>query len=118
MTGTPVKLLLDEHVWKELTKILKARGYDAVSIVDVNRSADDEPILELATSQGRAVLTFNVSDFAPLSQVWYEAGKEHAGIVLSHQVSNAELTQRTIRLLQTLSAEELRNNVRRLEDFK
>lgn len=110
--------MLDEHIWKELTTILKARGYDAVSIVDLDRSADDEPILELATAQGRAVLTFNVSNFAPLSRLWYEAGKEHAGIVLSHQVSNAELVQRTIRLLQTISAEELWNNVRRLEDFK
>lgn len=46
MSGTPIKLMLDEHIWKELTKVLRKHGYDAVSIVDVNRSAEDEPILE------------------------------------------------------------------------
>ena len=63
MTGMPIKLMLDEHIWKGMTKALKARGYDAVSIVDIDRSAADEPILALATEQGRAILTFNVREF-------------------------------------------------------
>lgn len=118
MNGTPVRLFLDEHIWKGLTKTLQARGYDAISIVDVERSADDEPVLEIATMQGRAVLTFNVKDFAPLSQVWYERGQEHAGIILSGEISQSQLVRRTIRLLETITAEELHNNVRWLEDFK
>lgn len=118
MTGTPIKLMLDEHIWKGLTKALKQRGYDAVSIVDVSRSADDEPILELASAQGRAVLTFNVKDFSPMSSIWYDAGKDHAGIILSTEIPPGELVKRTTRLLQTISAEEIKNSARWLDEFK
>ena len=90
MNGTPIKLILDEHIWKGLTKALKELGYDAISIVDIDRGAADAPILELATTLGRAVLTFNVKHFAPMSSLWYEAGRDHAGIIT--------------RLLQTISA--------------
>lgn len=118
MNGAPLRLLLDEHIWKGLTKVLKDRGYDALSIVDINRSADDEPILELAAAQGRAVLTFNVKHFGPLAFIWYERGKNHAGIILSEEIPQGELVRRTIRFLEAVTAEEMENSVRRLEDFK
>src|SRR5438552_675419 len=87
MTGTPIKLMLDEHIWKGLTKALRERGYDAVSIVDINRSADDDPILELAASQGRAVLTFNVSDFSPMANLGCEVVRTTFTIILPLAVS-------------------------------
>lgn len=118
MTGTPIKLMLDEHIWKGLTKALKQRGYDAVSIVDISRSAEDVPILELATAQGRCVLTFNVKHFAPMSTLWYEAGRDHAGIILSTEVAPGELVRRCTRLLQSISAEEIKNSARWLDEFK
>jgi predicted nuclease of predicted toxin-antitoxin system len=118
MSGTPLRLMLDEYIWKELTKVLKERGYDALSIVDVSRSAADETILELASTQGRAVLTFNVRHFGPLAQIWYERGKNHARIILSEEISQTELIRRTIRFLEAVTAEDMENNVRRLEDFK
>lgn len=118
MNGAPIRLLLDEHIWKGLTKALAARGYDAVSIVDIKRSAKDEPVLELATKQGRSVLTFNVVDFLPISQVWYERGQDHAGIILSKRIPPSELVRRTVRLLERVTAEEMYNNVRWLSDFK
>lgn len=118
MNGTSIKLLLDEHVWKGLTKALQERGYDAVSIVDLSQSADDEPLLEIAAAQGRTVLTYDADDFPGIASLWYEAGREHAGIVLSQEIPPGELLRRTLRLLQTVSAEEIRNITRRLEDFK
>lgn len=82
MTGNPIKLLLDEHIWEGLTGALTQRGYDVIHIVNTeHRGIDDEPLLVLATSEGRAVLTYNVRDFAPLVRLWYEAGREHAGVV-------------------------------------
>lgn len=89
MTGAPIKLLLDEHIWLGLTEALTQRGYDAIHVINEDlRNIDDEPLMGLAASQGRAVLTYNVRDFVPLVAAWYEAGKEHAGQVSERSASN------------------------------
>lgn len=119
MIGTPVKLLLDEHIWLGLTEALTKRGYDVLHILNTDQSGmDDEPLLALATSQGRAVLTYNVRHFAPLVRLWYEAGQEHAGLVFSIQLPPAELLRQVERLLATISAEDLRNTARWLQEFR
>jgi predicted nuclease of predicted toxin-antitoxin system len=59
MTNEPIKLLLDEHIWEGLTEALTQRGYDVVHISHTGqRGIDDEPLLALATTQGRAILTY------------------------------------------------------------
>jgi hypothetical protein len=48
MTGAPVKLYLDEHVWRELTQRLREKGYDALHVYDVDRGGlSDEANLSL-----------------------------------------------------------------------
>ncbi|MBI4785841.1 MAG: DUF5615 family PIN-like protein [Chloroflexi bacterium] len=119
MTGDPIKLLLDEQIWEGLTQALTQRGYDILHIVNTDqRGIDDEPLLTYASAQGRAVLTYNVHHFAPLVALWYEAGREHAGVILSTELPPGELLRRVERLLTALSADELRNTVRWLQDFK
>ena len=119
MTRTPVKLLLDEHIWTGLTDALEKQGYDALHILDTDQSGlDDEPLLAFAAAQERAVLTYNVKHFAPLVSLWYEAGKEHAGIIFSVQLPPSELLRQTLKLLEALSADELKNTVRWLQEFK
>lgn len=119
MTGKPTKLLLDEHIWEGLTEALTQRGYDVLHITSTEqRGIDDEPLLAFATAQGRAVLTYNVCHFVPLVRLWYEAGREHAGVILSIQLPPGELLRQAERLLTTLSADELRNTVRWLQEFR
>ena len=119
MIGEPIKLLLDEHIWSGLTEALAKQGYDALHILDTDQGGiDDEPLLAFATAQGRAVLTYNVRHFAPLVRLWYEAGRDHAGVVFSIQLPPAELLRQVERLLATLSADELRNTARWLQEFK
>ncbi|MEK7276482.1 MAG: DUF5615 family PIN-like protein [Chloroflexota bacterium] len=119
MTGTPLKLFLDEHIWRGLTEALRKRGYDAIAVEDVGKKGeDDEPLLVFATTQGRAILTYNISDFSPLAKVWYEAGRDHAGIILSKNLEKGELLRRVTKLLETVTAEEMKNAVRYLQDFK
>ena len=118
MTGEPIKLLLDEHIWLGLTGALTQRGYDAIHILNTEqRGIDDEPLLAFATAQGRAVLTYNVRHFVPLVRLWYEAGREHAGVILSIQLPPGELLRQVERLLTTLSADELKNTARWLQEF-
>jgi hypothetical protein len=119
MTDEPIKLLLDEHIWEGLTGTLAKQGYDVIHIVNTEyRGIDNEPLLALATSQGRAVLTNNVRDFAPLVRLWYEAGREHAGVIFSVQLPPGELLRQMKNLLATLSADDLKNTARWLQEFK
>lgn len=119
MTGTSIKLFLDEHVWQGLTGALRELGYDALHVCDADRAGmDDDEQLAFAAEQGRVVLTYNIKHFAPLAQVWYEAGRDHAGIILSEQLEPGELLRRVKKLLATVSAEEMSNAVRFLQEFK
>ena len=118
MTGKPIKLLLDEHIWEGLAEALTQQGHDVVHIANTEHSGiDDEPLLDFATAEGRAVLTYNVRHFVPLVRLWYEAGREHAGVILSIQLPPGELLRQVERLLATLSADELKNTVRWLQEF-
>lgn len=119
MIVKPVKLLLDEHIWEGLAEALRERGHDVIHINHTeHRGVDDEPLIALAASEGRAILTNNHRDFVPLARYWYEAEKDHAGIILSVQLPRGELLRQAHQLLTTLSANELRNTVRWLQEFK
>ncbi len=119
MTGSAIKLYLDEHVWRELADRLREKGYEALHVYDVARKGlPDESQLEFAAAEGRAVLTYNAKDFLPLVELWYETGREHAGIVVSNQIAEGELLRRVLKLPETVSAEEMRNSVRYLQEFK
>jgi len=119
MNRTPIKLFLDEHIWRGLTEALRTHGYDALHVLDAERGGlDDEDQLAYAAEKGRALLTYNIKHFAPLAVVWYEAGRDHAGILLSEELEHGELLRRVERLLAAVSAEEMKNIVRYLSDFK
>lgn len=119
MIGDPIKLYLDEHIWRELTERLHEQGYDALHVYDAGRGGlSDEEQLEFATQQGRAILTFNMKDFSPLARLWYEAGRNHAGIILSDEIPPGELLRRTLKLLEQVPADEMKNTVRYLQEFK
>ena len=111
----PPKLLLDEHIWAYLAKILREQGFDVTHVNEVNLDATpDEEILQFAASEHRAVVTFNVRDFVPLAVQYYEDGKEHYGVVVSKEISHGELKRRVTKLLESVTPEELINAVRYL----
>ena len=119
MRGESIKLLLDEHIWVGLRETLAQRGYDVIHLNDTGqRGIDDEPLLVIATAQGRAVLTYNIRHFVPLVRLWYEAGPEPAGVILSAQLPPGELLRQIEQLLATLSADTLKNTVRWLQEFR
>ena len=119
MTGKPIKLLLDEHIWEGLADALAQRGYDVIHIANTDqRGLDDEPLLTFAAAHGRVVLTYNVRHFVPLVVRWYQTHQEHAGVILSTQLSPGELLKRMEKLLTTLSADDLKNTVRWLQEFE
>jgi len=109
------KLLLDEHIWAYLAKILREQGFDVVHVNEVDLVATpDEKIMAYAVGEHRAVVTFNIKHYIPLSIQYFEDGKEHYGIVVSKVISQGELQRRVTKLLKSVTAEELMNGVRYL----
>jgi hypothetical protein len=84
-----VCLYLDQHVNVQLAVDLRARGYDVLTTQDAgNEEASDDVQLAFATDQRRAILTFNIRDFAPLHEQWQNEGRNHGGIVVSRQMGH------------------------------
>ena len=64
-----LRLYLDEDVRPRLAKVLRERGFDAVSAVELGRIAvSDAEHFAFAAQEGRALLTFNIQDFVPLAE--------------------------------------------------
>jgi predicted nuclease of predicted toxin-antitoxin system len=119
-----IRLLIDEDVSKgpQLAAALRRRGFDAVAVQEVGRMGffDDE-LLDYAVAEGCAFLTFNIKDFVRYAREWYEAGKEHPGIIVSAHLTGrqfGELLRCTLNLLNTMTAREIRNTVRFLQEFR
>lgn len=113
------KLLLDEQIWVYLAKLLRDQGFDVYHVTEMGLEQTPDPmILEKAVENHQAVVTFNIKDFVPLSVEHFEDGKEHYGIVLSDQISQGELQKRVTNLLNSITAEDLKNTVRYLQEFK
>jgi molybdate-binding protein len=112
--NTP-KLLLDEHIWAYLAKLLREQGFDVIHVTEVDLIATpDDEIMAYAVGEHRAVVTFNIKHYIPLSIQYFEDGKEHYGVVVSKELSQGELQRRVIKLLENVTAEELVNAVRYL----
>ena len=109
------KLLLDEHIWTYLAKLLRDQGFDVVHVTEVDlESTPDDMVMAYAAGEHRAVVTLNIKHYIPLAIKYVEDGKEHYGVVVSKQLSQGELQKRVTKLLESVTAEELMNAVRYL----
>jgi hypothetical protein len=117
-----VALYTDEDVTADLAPALRRREYMAQSTAEAgNLGSPDEAQLIFATERRMAVMTYNAQDFTPLARAWYRDGREHAGIVISEQMSQrrlGELLRRVLRLLNTVTAEDMQNRIVFLQQFK
>jgi CBS domain-containing protein len=79
-----VKALLDEHLSPQIAAILREGGYDVVAVAERGElvGSIDSTILEVATGEGRAVITGNVKDFRPLAAERLAQGRTHGGLIL------------------------------------
>jgi predicted nuclease of predicted toxin-antitoxin system len=79
-----LKLLLDEHYATKIAAELRAAGHDTVSVSELQaKGIDDESLLELASSENRALLTNNARDFIPIVGRWAASGRDHCGLRLT-----------------------------------
>jgi Domain of unknown function (DUF5615) len=77
-------LLLDEMFSDAIATRLRAKSYDAHSVVaDQNLAGlPDDRILAWAALARRALVTANIKDFLPLDSGYRASGRSHAGLIL------------------------------------
>jgi Domain of unknown function (DUF5615) len=108
-----LRIFLDEDVHAALAAALRKRGYDAVHALETKRlGLSDESQLNFASQENRCLVTFNVGDFVRLHNRWMDAGREHAGIIVSKQLPVGEMLRRLLALLQKESDDSMRGQVR------
>lgn len=75
-----------------------------MSVEEVNmREASDEQLLRFATSEKRALVTYNILDFHMLLSEWHRAGRHHAGIIfVSEKAASQKTVGQIIRALKKL----------------
>ena len=106
---------------RALVVALRSRHVDAVTAAEhgtVNK--DDEHHLQMAAQGGRALYSFNVSDFQSLHQRWISRGWAHAGIILARQqtLTVGEQLGRLLRIVDELTAEEMTSRLEFLASWK
>ena len=78
--------------------IVRGRGFDVLTTEEAGRdTASDEEQLAFAAGAGRAILTFNIRDFAPLHEQWRAAGRPHAGMIVSQHSGEGKANQCFVR---------------------
>ena len=108
-----IKLLLDEDVHASLGQALCKRGYDAVHVQEIQRKGySDLEQLEFAVAQGRCLVTFNVRDFVLLHNEFVVNDQEHAEILVGAQMPIGEVIRRILIVLNTISVEQIRNQLK------
>lgn len=110
-----IKLYLDEDTMDvDLIHAMRIRGVDLVTAFEQGMiRRDDADHLELATSQRRALYSFNVGDYQRLHTEYLTAGKRHSGIILAQQqrYNLGEQMRRLLKIIAGLSAEEMKDSL-------
>ena len=83
-----MKLLLDEQFSHQIAEQLRKRGCDVQAVTHSPlEQTPDEPLVEIAVEQRRALVTNNVGDFAPINQRWMQSGRSHNGLIYTSDSS-------------------------------
>ena|SRR2546425_538418 len=117
--ANPPRLHLNEHLSPRLAVQLRRYGFDVTSSQESELLSDDDSAqLEHAAAEQRAILTFNAADFVSLHEVYLAEGREHWGIVLSTEESISTLLHRLLRLCNSVNGNDLKNQIRWLNEFR
>jgi hypothetical protein len=110
-----IQLYLDEDTMDaDLVHALRIRGVDLITALEQRMiRRDDADHLELATSKGRVLYSFNVGDYQRLHTEYLTDGKHHSGIILARQqrYNIGEQMRRLLRIIAGASAAEMRDSL-------
>lgn len=96
----------------DLVRGLRSRSIDVITAADAGMiKRPDRAHLTLATSQSRALYSFNVRDYHQIHTHWTTSGLVHGGIILASQkrYSTGEQIRRLVHLIGSLTQEQMRS---------
>ncbi|BBX73390.1 DUF5615 family PIN-like protein [Mycobacterium shinjukuense] len=79
-----MKALLDEQLSPHIAALLRQAGYGVLAVADRDDliGCSDRTVLEVASDEGRALVTNNIKDFRPLVAERLAQGRTHPGLIL------------------------------------
>ena len=96
-----VRLYADEQFPRQAVELLRDLGYDILTTKESdNAGISDEAVLDFATSENRAVLTFNRRDLFKL----HKLKPSHSGIIACKEDTNWQRLTKNINI--AISSEE------------
>lgn len=113
------RLYLDEHLSPRIAKQLIGYGFDVTTVREANMlSRSDKDQIELAIAQERALVTFNFRDFVDLHEEVLSQNRTHFGLIFSTEERIGILLNRLLRLMNSMSADDLKNQIFWLNAFR
>jgi hypothetical protein len=113
-----IRFATDEDMYAAVSVQLRGAGLDALSTPEAGRMGQpDESQLRWAASENRAIITFNVGDFARLHHEWMLRAEHHAGVVVSQQRPIGDVLRRLLNLAGTLTAAEMCDRLEYLSNW-
>jgi acetolactate synthase regulatory subunit len=108
-----IDLYLDEDVNVLIADLVRARGFRVTTTQAAGQlGTSDANQLAFATSRGNALLTHNRVHFEALARKYFDEKKAHSGIIIAVRRPPQELSRRILILLDSLTADEIENQVR------
>jgi len=112
------KIYLNENLSWKIAKALREYGHDVVSSHEFGMNAEeDEEQFDFAFSEKRAVLTNNFGDFVRLFDEYASSRKDHYGVILTTKCTIGTTIKRLRKLLENVTAEQMKNQIRWLNEF-
>jgi len=105
------RYLDEDSMNRALLLALRQRNIDVITVNEVQtQGLTDEAQLLWASTDGRAICTYNARDFSQLHQQFLSSGRSHAGIILMRQsFSIGERLYGLSTLVASMTAEDIQN---------
>jgi predicted nuclease of predicted toxin-antitoxin system len=108
-----IDLYLDEDVNVLLADMIRARGFGVMTTQEAGRmGSSDREQLAFAASQGKTILTHNRVHFETLARTYCKEKKPHSGLIIAVRRRPKELARRVLIVLNSLTADEIANQLR------
>ncbi|HEY3568744.1 MAG TPA: DUF5615 family PIN-like protein [Thermoanaerobaculia bacterium] len=113
MTRTFIELYLDEDVDVLVAELVRARGFSVTTTREAGQLGNnDAEQLAFAARERKALVTHNRSHFESLARAYMAEGRPHSGIILATRHPAPELARRLLRILNNVTANEMRFQIR------
>jgi predicted nuclease of predicted toxin-antitoxin system len=112
------KIYLNENLSWRIAKALREYGYDVVSSYDLGMNTEEDEVqFDFAVSEERAILTNNFGDFVRLCDEYITLGKDHYGVILTTKCTIGTTIKRLRKLLENITAKQMKNQILWLNEF-